>query len=324
MGELGAQDALRRETAVARLAVIGPRAATKLTALAGDGNAPLPARTAAFQALESIADPRAASAALAALAHPDDALAIAAIAVLGPIARGTDGGATRAFERLTSLAVSAEVSVERRLAALAAFDGFPDRLLKPLFDTLARDSNPAIVARVTRTKGGATLPLDALIDRGLPDDPAVLAAVVREEADKTRVTLLRRLIDAISSQERRAPPGERAAWMAVRGQVHQALAGRSSRLALYDLRETLEQAHGPLPVGFLAAAAAIGDAACLEPLASAWVASDRNDRWWRDHVVEAFRAIVKREDLTRRHAALRRVLERCPAAGVLVASARRG
>ncbi len=78
-----------------------------------------------------------------------------------------------------------------------------------------------------------------------------------------------------------------------------------------------------MPVGFLAAAAAIGDDACLEPLAAAWVNSSANDRWWRDHVAEAFRAIVAREHLTRRHPVLRRILERWPAAGVLVAAAKK-
>jgi hypothetical protein len=105
--------------------------------------------------------------------------------------------------------------------------------------------------------------------------------------------------------------------------LHQHLASRGSRLALYDLREALEGATGPLPVGFLSAAAVIGDTSCLTPLARAWVESGHDDRWWRDHVAEAFGAIVAREALTRRHPALKLILERWPSAGVLVATARR-
>jgi hypothetical protein len=90
------------------------------------------------------------------------------------------------------------------------------------------------------------------------------------------------------------------------------------------LRETLERAEGPLPVGFLAAAASVGDAACLEPIAAAWASAPPDDHWWRDHLVDAFAAIVKREALTRRHPVLKRILERQPAAAVLVAMARKG
>jgi len=109
----------------------------------------------------------------------------------------------------------------------------------------------------------------------------------------------------------------------VRGAVHQILASRSSRLALYDLRETLEQAKGPLPVGFLSAAAVIGDTACLTPLADAWVHTPADDRWWREHLADAFRSIVTREGLTRRAPALQKILAKWPAAGLLVAMAKR-
>jgi hypothetical protein len=76
-------------------------------------------------------------------------------------------------------------------------------------------------------------------------------------------------------------------------------------------------------VGFLSAAAVIGDFSCLMPLARAWVESDQDDRWWREHLAEAFGAIVAREALTRRHPALKLILERWPSTGVLVAAAKR-
>src|SRR3990167_8946536 len=46
------------------------------------------------------------------------------------------------------------------------------------------------------------------------------------------------------------------------------LADRGSRLALYDVRETLETVPGPLPVEFLSALTAVGDVSCLEPIAA--------------------------------------------------------
>jgi hypothetical protein len=111
----------------------------------------------------------------------------------------------------------------------------------------------------------------------------------------------------------RAPREE---WRAVRGAVHQALAARNSRLALYDLRDSL-LGTDRLPVTFLAAIEDIGDASCLEPLAAAYDASSRSsDMWWREHVASAFRAIVHREGLTRRHAAVKRVMTRWPEASI--------
>ena len=72
-----------------------------------------------------------------------------------------------------------------------------------------------------------------------------------------------------------------------------------------------------LPAAFLAALEDVGDATCLEPLAAAYAASSRSgDAWWREHVATAFRAIVQREGLTRRHTALKRVIARWPEAAV--------
>ena len=59
----------------------------------------------------------------------------------------------------------------------------------------------------------------------------------------------------------------RAAWQNARGALHQALALRGSRVAVYDLRETIEQSRGPLPTSFVAALHVVGDASCLEPIA---------------------------------------------------------
>jgi hypothetical protein len=193
-----------------------------------------------------------------------------------------------------------------------------------VYGALAGDASPSVAARATRhATAGAAQSLESALENELPDDPAVVAAMIHEDAESAKVTALRTLVEAIRSKERRAPEEIRNGWTAARGQVHGVLAARGSRLALYDLRETLEQAAGPLPVGFLAAAAAVGDAGCLEPLAAAWITASPDERWWRDHLAEAFGAIVKREALTRRHPVLKKILERQPAAAVLVAIARK-
>jgi HEAT repeat protein len=58
VSELTSEDEIRREAAIARLAIIGPRAAGRLVeALAADP--PAPARTAILRTLEAIGDRRA-------------------------------------------------------------------------------------------------------------------------------------------------------------------------------------------------------------------------------------------------------------------------
>lgn len=321
--ELTGGDVQRRDLAVARLAVIGPRAITPLLAIAGDPARAVPARAAAFEALEAIGDSRVLPAATSALADASEDVAVAAIGALGPIARGKDARATRAFERLASLATAADAPTARRLAALAALEGQPEKLLKPLYEALAKDPASRVVASVTRRQTGAVEPLETLVANGLPTDPDVVAAVAREDGERAPLTTLRRAIEAVRAREARAADqGVKEKWAVVRGVLHQRLAARGSRLALYDLREALEGATGPLPVGFLSAAAVVGDVGCLLPLARAWVDAAPDDRWWRDHVAEAFRAIVTREALTRRHPTLKQILEKWPSTGVLVAAAK--
>jgi len=324
IGELTSGDHQRRDMAVARLAVVGPRATTALLAIAGNPDTPAGTRVASFEALEAIGDGRALPVALAALDGSVEAIAVAAVGVVGEIARGRDARATRAFDRLASLALSAAAPTAVRLAALAALEGQPERLLKPIYAALAKDPASKVVTRVTRRQAGAVEPLEVLVEKGLPADPDVVAAVAREDGDRAPVTTLKRAVEAVRARQDRASDDElRARWETVRGILHQHLAARGSRLALYDLREALEGGTGPLPVGFLSAAAVLGDASCLTALARRWMECAPDDRWRRDHLAEAFGAIVTREAVTRRHPVLRHILERWPAAGPLVALARR-
>ncbi len=144
--DLSSGEALRRETALARLAVIGARAVTRLSGLAMDGSAPEEARLAAIQALEAIGDPRSLGPALT-LTERNDEIGVAAISVLGAIARLEGTRATRAFDHLTALVLDQDAPEERRLAGLAALDGLSERLLKPIYSALAADRSPGLRAR---------------------------------------------------------------------------------------------------------------------------------------------------------------------------------
>jgi hypothetical protein len=322
--ELVSDDAQRREMALARFAVIGSRATTALVNIANDNAQGDDSRVAAFEALEAIGDGRALSAALTAVTAASESVAVAAVGLLGRLARDKDARATRAFDQLASLALSSGAPTVVRLAALTALEGQPEKLLKPIHAALAKDPASRVVARVTRRQAGVLESLEALVAKGLPTDPGLVAAVARDDGERAPLMALKRALDAVRERESKAADAaSRSQWMVVRGVLHQHLAARGSRLALYDLRETLESASGPLPAGFLSAAAVIGDVSCLTLLARAWAESNSADRWWRDHVAEAFAAIVAREGLTRRHPTLKLVLERWPSAGVLVAAARR-
>jgi hypothetical protein len=205
---------------------------------------------------------------------------------------------------------------EIRTAAFDAIRDLPASVRRPVEQTLATDPDPVVRARATAKPpappDAATIWREAVEGR-LPSSADSLKQVLAAVGASARLIDLQHVVDAIRLHETRETNVERRAeWRAVRGAVHLALASRGSTLALYDLRDSLLDSDR-LPVAFLAAIEEIGDATCLEPLAGAYDASSRSgDAWWREHVARAFRAIVQREGLTRRHAAVKRALTRWP------------
>jgi hypothetical protein len=81
-------------------------------------------------------------------------------------------------------------------------------------------------------------------------------------------------------------------------------------VALYDLRETFDAAAAPLPLDFLVAASAIGDASCLEPLARAWAAAPPGETWWRDRLADVAAEIMHRTRLSGRSNVVKRIRTR--------------
>ena len=131
-----------------------------------------------------------------------------------------------------------------------------------------------------------------------------------QAGDTLSLTDILTLVERIREHEKTQPLAARGPWQASRASAHLVLARRGSRIALYDLRETVERAKEPMAMEFLAALNALGDASCVEALAKAYAST--GDRWWRGHLVQTFRTIVGRAGLTRRHAAIRRLKERDP------------
>jgi hypothetical protein len=317
---LGATDEIARESAVARLAVIGARAAERL--LQEFSSAPPAARAGMLRALEAIGDARALPLARTVLADRSPDNLGAAIGVLRAFLTSPVPGLARdALDGVVAVALDTTRPAAARLAAFDALRVLPEDVSEAVRKNLADDRDPEVRARAASTApraAGSEAQIDNLawqdaVEGRLPPSPEALKQAVASRRGRARLTELQHLVDHLRAREQReTDAGRRAEWRAVRGAVHQALAARNSRLALYDLRDSLLDPDR-LPVAFLAALEEIGDATCLETLAAAYEASSRSgDAWWREHVAAAFRAIMLREGLTRRHAAVKRTMSRWP------------
>ena len=316
VADLSSASAVTREAAVARLTVMGPRAVERLLAVASS-QADAAARTAAFRALEAIADQRALPAALQALDDhgADVSVAVAAAGVARIFVRGAKGAS--AVDRLTAAALDTTRPAAVRVAALRALRDLERSTLAPLLTSLAGDAHAAVRAEVAAagSRAGETTaePIDILTraaDEELPADADTLRHAIAHAGNAVALPALLRIIERVREREAQEPLARRAEWTAARATAHLALANRRSRLAVYDLRESIDAAKAPLPVEFLAALSIIGDASCVEAMAGAYTRA--KDAWWRDHLADAFRAIVAREKLTRRHAAIRKIEKRWP------------
>jgi HEAT repeat protein len=201
-----------------------------------------------------------------------------------------------------------------RLAALRALQELDPATIAPVLASLAEDPNAAIrgqavaTRRTRRAAGGPVATVTRAAEHGLPEEPGGAIALRRalgEAAEAVPLPVLLRVVERIREREAAEPAARRDEWTMARAAAHVALASRGSRLALYDLRESLEIATTPLPVEFLKALSMAGDVSCLEPVAGAHAKA--KNAWWRDHLAAAFRAIVEREHLTRRHRTVKKI-----------------
>ena len=316
-------DAVRREAASARLTVIGTRAVERLLKVAEDAAGSMPVRGVALRTLSAIGDIRAVPLATAILDRGPNDLALAAIEVLGSVVQRDDAQATNAFERLAEIALSPRADTDQRVAAIRALEGLPAQLIAPIQKMLESDPSLQVRAEARRDDAKDRVSLAMLLSQQFTAPPALVASAVQEEAMEAPLGTLRAAVDCARKREHATTGDVASQWRIVRASLHQVLASRRSRIALYDLRETFDRAAHALPVGFSGAAAASGDVSLCESLAAAWAhAAESDDRQCRAHIARAFGAIVTREGLTRRHQTMKKILQRWPAAGVLVAKAR--
>ena len=310
---LGGADDVHREAAIARLAVIGSRSVDRLIEAYG-ATPDRRTRLAILRALEAIADRRAAPLARLAVQEGGD-LGVAALGVLRALLTSRQGStASESLDTLVAVALDARHERRVRLAALEALQDVPDDVRTRVAQAMEATSDRTL-DRIARMADRDAARIEAMwtdaVEGRLPDNPAVLRDALSGRGANAPLNTLRKLVDVVGERETLAPAAERDAWTALRGSIHQALALRGSRVALYHLRESMERARAPLPVSFLAALHVLGDASCLEPIAAAWRTAPGDERW-RHQLGAAFLAIARREKITRRHAAAKRLLAKWP------------
>jgi hypothetical protein len=308
---LASGDEVRRESAIARLAIIGERAVDRL--IESYASADRPARIAILRAAEAIADPRVLPVAADALGGGGD-LAVAGASTLRALLESpNETAAARALDALVATALDRKAERHVRVAAFDALSELPASVREPVAEALRDDPDRALhqqATAVSRETAAVDAAWQDALEERLPDDPAVLREAVKVRAGSAPLGSLQKLVDAIRLREAEAGVDRAGEWLQVRGAIHQALALRGSTVAVYDLRETLQTARAALPATFMAALHAVGDQSCLEPLAIAWDAS--TDEVWRHQFQAAFAAIVAREKLTRRSPVLKRISTRWP------------
>ena len=324
---LAGGDPADREAASARLAILGPRAVGMLTrALREVTN--VAAQAAILRTLEAIQDPRSLAPAAALVDATDVEVATAAVAVLRGFLQSTDAAlAEAAFERLAAVTLDPTRPEAVCASALEALSDLPPSTTAGILRELQHEPSARLRPLGSSPHESAARPAtlaEAAAAARCPE-PADLKALVVAEGATVPLSVLGRLIERLRARETaETATSRRAEWQAARGAVHQALASRRSRLALHDLRESLAVAPGPLPVGFVAALEAIGDGSCLDEIAAAYLRARRaRDAWWTEHLASTFRAIVRRERLTRRSRAVRHVSAKWPQAAEELLPARR-
>jgi HEAT repeat protein len=310
---LGGSDEVRRETAIARLSIIGERAVDRLVAAYEDGTREL--KVAVLRTLEAIGDRRAIAVARRALGESGDVAIAGASTLRGLLGADHAATATDALDSLVAVALDAGTERRVRLAAFDALRDVPGDVRDRVAAALREDPDTGLQARaVDAPREAATAEAiwqDALEGR-LPETPADLREVLQARSANVPLGVIQKLIDGVRALEGSLSGARRAEWLAVRGALHQALALRGSRIAVYDLRETLGDARGPLPLSFLSALHVVGDESCLEAVATAYSQSPADDLHWRHQLAAAFRAIAKRERITKRHPLMKRLATRWP------------
>ncbi len=230
------------------------------------------------------------------------------------LARLQAAGLVEALDPLAARLLDEREEASLRLAILDALLSLDPPLAptarRPLLERLASSSDPELAARARWAadgRGRRQAPGD--LDGRLVED-LVAPGLTREAAERTIAALARRgapAIPALQAALERLGPLRRGrtdvASLRARARIHEALASLDSRVALYDLRETLAARPRAVMPALLRAAARVGDASVVPALARA-VAEEAA---LLDSCADALAAIAAREKLRRASAARKAV-----------------
>ena len=321
---LAGQDPVAVEAGIARLAIIGRPALRQVLRRLADGDPLHLPRL--LRVLERIGDPATLSAIRPFLGHDMADVAVAAVDAAGALLDARDPAvASGALDALTTTLLDESRGEAVRLRAFEAIANAPDQsptydadIVEPLRQQLRRDRSETLRQAVSDTReapppsveadGGARLEAAAAGD--LPAEPEPLRQLLGSHGATVPLTVLHRLIERVRALEAGLEGEDLERWRVVRATAHLALAARGSRLAVYDLRETLEALGDQTPVGMLAALQQVGDASVLDALADAHHGT--TNAWFRGQLAGIFRDIVGREKLSKRQTSVRKLATRLP------------
>ena len=290
---LAGHDPVAVEAAIARLAIIGRPALRQVAPAARRGRRDRTSR-ACCGCSSASAIPGRSRAIRPLLTHAEPDVAVAAVDAMGALLDARDTAvASAALDALTATLLDTTRDDVVRLRAFEAIANAGDRR-RPTTPTCssrcarscARDASAAVrdavdgapeddaSRRPTSSSGDAQL--EAAANGDLPADPEhAPAGAARRMARRRRSRVLHRVIERVRAHEATVAADEAEAWRVVRAATHLALATRGSRLAVYDLRESLEALATQTPVGMLSALQQVGDASVLDAVADAWAGLDR-------------------------------------------------
>jgi hypothetical protein len=327
--------AAERESAVARLTLLGPRTIPHIQEFLKE--ATTNGRLAALDVLERLGDARGLDSVLpltigtnedvarraieiaAAFPEPRAARAFCAVLSSGSPSRrraAAEGlgrlnrlGLVEAVEPLLGLVLDQGVEEALRLDALQSLSSLDRRALLPALKTLAKDRSPALVRAAAALTGRRSGVKGAeLVSNEEAEGPALLARLASARISSAELSailagLAKRRTPALLPLLRRRLDdlSAEAAALGVeatarsKARIHLALGALGSRIALHDLREMLRARPVYAAHDLLAAADLVGDASLVPALAA--LAADE------PRLVEVaapvFRAIVRREKVRR-------------------------
>ena len=290
-----------REAAVARLTVLGARAVERLIALGriGDGRRPRASRRCARSKRSPTRARSSRRSTRWRRSRPGGRGAAAGVARSVPARRARRRRRRSAHRGRARSRTPAGPAARGASQALATLE---PATIAPLLDVARATIRARRFARGRKRRPHRSRARDRAdpVRDVLGARPSGSCPTIRSRCASAIATVGGRRPAAAAPADRRARPRARRRgagrpreeWTTARAAAHVALASRGSRLALYDLRESLERATRRCRSSSSPRCRLIGDASCLEAIAAAHATGRARRDWWREHLADAFRAIV--------------------------------